>query len=136
MKEIYLEVVTPSKSVYKGTIKSLTVPGSAGSFQVLFNHAPIISTFEIGVVTLVDSEDKTIKFSTSGGTVEIVKNKIVLLAETFEKPEEIDLNRAKKALERAKQRLSINKKEKVDTIRAEAALGRAMNRISFLQKIN
>lgn len=133
MKEINLEVVTPSKSVFKGEIKSLSVPGSLGSFQVLFNHAPIMSTFEVGVIKIVDINDETRKYATSGGTIEVLKNKIVLLAETFEKPEDIDLDRAQKALERAKERLSINNKEKIDTVRAEASLKRAMNRISFVQ---
>lgn len=133
MKEIILEVVTPSKSVFKGEIKSLSVPGSLGSFQVLFNHAPIMSTFEVGVIKIVDINNETRKYATSGGTVEVLKNKIVLLAESFEKSEDIDLNRAQKSLERAKERLSINNKEKVDTARAEASLKRAMNRIKFVQ---
>ncbi len=135
MKEMTLEVVTPSKLVFNGTIKSITVPGTLGSFQVLFNHAPIISTLEVGVVQIDDTEGKTLKFSTSGGTIEVLKNKIILLAESFEKPEDINLDRAKQSLERAKNRLSITNKEKVDTARAEASLQRAMNRIKLVQKV-
>ncbi len=133
MKEINLEVVTPSKSVFKGEIKSLSVPGSLGSFQILFNHAPIMSTFEVGVIKIVDINDETKSYATSGGTIEVLANKIILLAESFEKPEDIDFERAKKALDRAKGRLSINNKEKVDTARAEASLKRAMNRIKLVQ---
>ncbi len=133
MKEILLEVVTPSKSVFDGKIKSLTVPGTLGSFQVLYNHAPIISSFEIGVVSFIDENDKLYKFCTSGGTVEVQANKIILLAETFESKEEIDAKRAKDALTRAKNRLSIENKEKIDVTRAEAALQRAINRLNFIK---
>jgi F-type H+-transporting ATPase subunit epsilon len=133
MKEITLEVVTPSKSVFNGKIKSLTVPGTLGSFQVLFNHAPIISSFEIGVISITDETDNVLKYCTSGGTVEVQNNKIILLAETFESKEEIDAKRAQNALERAKQRLSIGNKEKIDVARAEAALKRAINRLKFIK---
>ncbi|HPN38984.1 MAG TPA: ATP synthase F1 subunit epsilon [Melioribacteraceae bacterium] len=133
MKEIFLEVVTPSKSVFNGKVKSLTVPGTLGSFQVLYNHAPIISSFEIGVVSFTNIEGIEYKYCTSGGTVEILANKIILLAETFESKEEIDESRAKQAYERAKQRLSIENKEKIDTTRAEAALQRAINRLKFIK---
>ncbi|MFH0735018.1 MAG: F0F1 ATP synthase subunit epsilon [bacterium] len=135
MKEMTLEVVTPSKLVFNGKITSITVPGTLGSFQVLFNHAPIISTLEIGIVQIVDTENKIMKYSTSGGTIEVLNNKIIVLAESFEKPEEINLDRAKQALERAKNRLAIGNKEKIDSVRAEASLQRAMNRIKFVQKV-
>lgn len=133
MKEIYLEVVTPSKSVFSGNIKSLSVPGTLGGFQVLFNHAPIISSFEIGIVSFTDETNKLFKYCTSGGTVEVQSNKIILLAETFESKEEIDIKRAKDAFERAKKRLSIENKEKIDVTRAEAALQRAINRLKFIK---
>ncbi len=58
MKELFIEVVTPSKTAYSGDIKSVTVPGSSGNFQVLYNHAPIMSSMEIGVVKIVDDEGK------------------------------------------------------------------------------
>lgn len=132
MKEIFVEIITPSKSVYKGEIKSLTVPGTSGNFQVLFNHAPILSTFEIGKIKLSDAHDKEIEYATSGGTVEINENKILVLADSAETSDEIDIERAKKSYERAKERLTATNKGDVDIIRAELSLQRAINRMKMV----
>ena len=135
MKELNLEIVTPAKTAFKGTVSSISVPGTSGSFQVLYNHAPILSSFEIGLIKIVDLNDSESMFATSGGTIEVLENKILLLAESFEKPSDIDLERAEKALQRAKERLSDKSKE-VDHTRAEAALQRAMNRIKVVNKFS
>lgn len=132
MKEINIEIVTPSKLAFKGKVKSVTVPGSSGSFQVLFNHAPLLSTFEIGRIKLVDVEDKEFEFATSGGTVEVLGNKILLLADSFESKEEIDVDRAKKSFDRAKERLSSANRKDYDLARVEASLARATNRLKFV----
>ncbi|MCF8242337.1 MAG: F0F1 ATP synthase subunit epsilon [Melioribacteraceae bacterium] len=131
MKELTLEIVTPSKVSFRGMVKSITVPGTEGSFQVLFNHAPIISSLDIGVVKIVDTEGNEKKYSCSGGTVEVLKNQILLLAESFESKDEIDVDRAKDALNRAKKRLSRKNEEEVDLTRAEASLQRAVNRLKL-----
>lgn len=132
MKEIFAEIITPSRSVFKGQIKSITIPGTLGNFQVLFNHAPMLSTFEIGKIKLVDSNDKEIEYVTSGGTVEVNDNKILILADSAETSEEIDVERAKKSLERAKERLAAMKKGDIDIMRAELSLQRAINRMKFI----
>lgn len=130
MKELNLEIITPSKQAFSGKVKSITVPGTAGSFQVLFNHAPLLSTFEIGKIKLEDLEGKEIEFATSGGTVEVTENKILILADSLESKEEIDINRAKQAYDRAKERLA-NRAKEVDSMRAEGALARSINRLKF-----
>jgi F-type H+-transporting ATPase subunit epsilon len=136
MKELFVEVITPSKQVFDGKAKSVTIPGTLGSFQVLFNHAPILSSFEIGVVKIEDLDEKKLIFATGGGTVEVQNNKVLLLAESFESPEDIDVERAKKAMERAKERLAKKKEEKIDVARAEAALKRAINRLKLTGNLN
>ena len=128
MKEIKLEIVTPSKTAFSGAINSISVPGTSGAFQVLYNHAPILSSFEIGVIKISDSNNNELIFATSGGTIEVLENKILILAESLERPKEIDINRAEKAKDRAKDRLASKGKE-IDQSRAEAALQRAINRI-------
>lgn len=130
MKELFLEVITPSKTAYAGNIRSITIPGTLGSFQVLFNHAPLISSFEIGKIKVVDEDNIVRYFATSGGTVEVINNKVLLLAESFETPAEINMERAKTALERAKGRLK-EKDQNIDVPRAQAAISRAMNRIDI-----
>lgn len=133
MKELNLEIITPSKCAFSGEIRSLTVPGTKGSFQILFNHAPILSSIEIGKIKIVDKGKKEIEFATSGGTVEVLKNKILLLAESVETKDEIDVARAQAAFERAKERLS-NRSKEIDVPRAEGALARAANRLKVAGK--
>jgi F-type H+-transporting ATPase subunit epsilon len=76
-----IEIVTPDKRVFEGDIKSVRVPGKKGSFQVLKDHAPIVSTLENGPVILVDPEGKETIFEISGGVIEVKANKIILLAD-------------------------------------------------------
>lgn len=127
MSELFLEIISPSRQVFSGEIKSITVPGTKGRFQVLRNHAPIISTFEIGMIR-VDLKDKPKYFATAGGTIEVLNNKVLVLADSIESTDEIDIDRALKAKERAEKRLS-EKRPDIDVERAQAALARALNRI-------
>ena len=131
MKEIDVEVITPSKAAFSGKVKSITVPGTVGNFQVLYNHAPILSSLEIGIVKIVEADGKELKYTISGGTVEVLDNKALLLVESFESPEDIDIRRAEEAMKRAKERLSKSTKENIDVFRAEASLKRAINRLKI-----
>ncbi len=134
MAGLFLEILTPSKLAFSESIKSVIVPGTRGLFQVLFNHAPLLSTLEIGTVK-VEVEDKEFKyFATSGGTIEVLDNKIRILTDALEAIEDIDLNRAQNALERAQKRLANKDTEKINISRAEAALARASNRIKAVEK--
>jgi len=128
-----LEIITPQKVSYKGQVQSVTVPGTLGSFQILYNHAPLISTLEVGVIKIKAAGDKTEYYATGGGTVEVLQNKVLILADSLEFAEDIDIGRAKQAMQRAKERLE-NKNEKVDVARAEAALARAVNRLKIAEK--
>ena len=135
MKDISLEVITPDKKAYIGYVKSVTVPGTMGNFQVLYNHAPIMSSLEIGRISLSEKGSDKLEFTTGGGTVDVIDNKVLILAESFEKKDEIDVERAEKAMQRAKERLANKNKEKIDVKRAEAALQRAVNRLKFVGKL-
>ncbi|TDO23202.1 ATP synthase F1 subunit epsilon [Pedobacter duraquae] len=75
-----LEILTPDKKVYEGEVTAVTVPGTMGSFQILKDHAPIISTLEDGPV-VIKSKTEEQTFIIKGGVVEVLKNKIVVLAE-------------------------------------------------------
>ena len=135
MAELNLNIISPSKSVFSGDVKSITVPGTIGSFQVLKNHAPIISTLEIGLVKIESLDGSTEFYSTGGGTVEVLNNKITLLADSIERSDEIDHNRARAALNRAKERLALRGTDKtIDIARAEAAAARAHNRLNIYEK--
>lgn len=133
MNELDVEIISPEKKVYTGKVKSVTIPGTKGNFQVLFNHAPLISTFEIGIIKLVLSDDSTVIFTTSGGSTEVLDNKVLILSDTVEPIESIDIERAKRAKERAEDRLT-KKEVIVDVDRARIALARALNRIKMAEK--
>jgi F-type H+-transporting ATPase subunit epsilon len=77
-----IEIITPDRKVFEGDIRSVRVPGRKGSFQVLKDHAPIVSTLENGPVIIVDNLDKELSFEIDGGVIEVKQNKIILLAES------------------------------------------------------
>jgi F-type H+-transporting ATPase subunit epsilon len=77
-----LQIFTPDTRIYEGKVKLVQVPGSKGSFQVLNNHAPIISTLERGNVKIIDNKDHTELFPISGGVIEVKNNEIIILAES------------------------------------------------------
>jgi F-type H+-transporting ATPase subunit epsilon len=78
---VKIEIITPDSKVYSGDIQSVTVPGRKGSFQVLKDHAPIISTLDAGTVTLADEQGTVQHFEITGGLIEVKKNRIILLAD-------------------------------------------------------
>ena len=78
---MYLEIVTPNKRIYAGEINLIKVPGSDGSFEILKNHAPIISTLEPGRLKVIEENGKKRFFDIEGGVVEVSKNKVVVLAD-------------------------------------------------------
>jgi F-type H+-transporting ATPase subunit epsilon len=78
-----LQIITPDKNIYNGEVKLVQVPGSKGSFEVLNNHAPIISTLDAGKVKIIDSEGRTSFIEIRGGVIEVKNNKIMILAESI-----------------------------------------------------
>lgn len=78
-----IEIITPDQKVYEGDIKSVRVPGSKGSFQVLKDHAPIVSTLDNGPVIVVDQAGNVINYVITGGVIEVKMNHIILLAESI-----------------------------------------------------
>jgi F-type H+-transporting ATPase subunit epsilon len=132
-KPFAVEIVTPSRVVFQGEATSLSVPGFIGGFQVLYNHAPLLSALGIGVLKIKDRDGHDSLFATSGGFVEVKNNRAVVLAESAESAAEIDITRAQAAMDRAKQRLSSPSPD-IDVARAEAALMRALNRLRLSRK--
>ena len=133
MSELNLEIITPEKPIFRDQIDAVTIPGTQGSFQILKNHAPIISSFEIGIIKVRKSDLETY-YATSGGTVEVNKNNVLVLADSIEKVSDIDQDRAEQAKQRAEERLRKKHEENIDEVRAKAALNRALNRLSAVKK--
>jgi len=134
--DLNLEIISPDSLVLKEQVEAVTVPGTSGSFQILRNHAPLISTFEIGIIKVKKSGNDPFYYTTSGGTIEVNSNKVLVLSDSIEKVDKIDINRAEEAKNRAEERLSKKKTETIDVIRAESALKRAVNRIKAVGKYN
>lgn len=77
---MYLEIITPEETLYNGEINYVKIPGSDGSFGVLKNHAPLISTLGEGTIKIRNESEEEKKFKIKGGIAEILKNNIVILA--------------------------------------------------------
>ncbi|MCU0365408.1 MAG: ATP synthase F1 subunit epsilon [Ignavibacteriaceae bacterium] len=105
MSELKLEIITPEKPIFKDQIEAVTIPGTLGSFQILKDHAPIISSFEIGVIKVKKASAETF-YTTSGGTVEVSQNNVLVLADSIEKVDDIDEDRAEKAMRHVQKPLS------------------------------
>ena len=78
---MHLEIITPDKKLYEGEAKSLTVPGSEGSLGVLNNHAAMVASLKKGKVKVITDQSETQFFEIKGGVIEVLKNKVVVLAE-------------------------------------------------------
>jgi len=122
-----LEIVTPVRKVYTEDVRMVVLPGSEGEFGVLPDHAALVSALKIGVIR-VHHEGKVTKIAVSGGFVEVRDSKVTVLANSAERQDQIDVDRATAAKERAEQRLAAQGQE-IDVIRAEMALKRAVNRL-------
>ncbi len=132
-KNFQLEIVTPQRVVFKGDVESFTAPGVMGSFQVLVNHAPLLSAIGVGEAKMRDTQGNEIRYATSGGFVEVMNNRVVMLAESAERSNEIDVSRAEKAKSRAQQRIEQHSSD-IDLERARVALARAINRLKIAHR--
>lgn len=79
-----LEIITPGKNIYSNEVTLVQLPGTKGSFEILNNHAPIVSTLEKGRIKVIDNKSKKFYFQISGGVVECRSNNIVVLADSCE----------------------------------------------------
>jgi F-type H+-transporting ATPase subunit epsilon len=78
---MFIEIITPDKKIFSGEVSLVQLPGTDGSFEILNNHAPIISTLAKGKIKIIDAEKNTQFFEINSGVVEVQKNKIIVLAE-------------------------------------------------------
>jgi len=125
-----LEIVTPEKKVFSEEVQFLVAPGTAGELGILPEHAPLVTTLQIGVLRVQQAE-KQFKVAVSGGFMEVRNSKVTVLAGTAERAEEIDVTRAEAARQRAEARLAGG--GDIDVLRAELALKRALARLKAAQ---
>jgi F-type H+-transporting ATPase subunit epsilon len=127
-KELLLEVVTPDRLVLATEADVVVCPGVEGQFGVLPGHIPFLSALEIGEM-YYRKGGQTEFLAVSGGFAEVTGEKVTIVAESAEKGREIDIERARRAAERAEKRLAAGKTAEIDWARAEAALRRSMMRM-------
>lgn len=126
MASFKIEVVTPSRKVLSREVESLVVPTSEGYIGVLPKHAPLVTNLGIGIARF-SAGGKEEKMAICGGFMEIFQDSVSIMADTAELAGEIDVERAKRAEERAKKRLK-EKSPDIDFARAENALKRSLAR--------
>lgn len=127
-KQLLLEVVTPDRMVLSTDADVVVCPGVEGQFGVLFGHIPFLSALDIGEM-YYRLGSKTEYLALGGGFAEVTGSKVTIVAEAAELSHEIDLERARRAKERAERRMAAARTEEIDYVRAEVALRRALVRV-------
>lgn len=127
-----LEVVTPEKYVISEEVEIVMAPGTLGEFGVLRGHTPFLTSIKPGKIYYQDANGNEKVVFVSGGFAEALPDRVTVLAESAEKRQNIDLERAKAALERAEKRLA-SRDENVNFERAKAAMYRAIERIKIAE---
>jgi F-type H+-transporting ATPase subunit epsilon len=131
--KLELEVVTPDRLVAREMVDIVMAVGALGEFGILPNHIPFLTTLQPGELRY--RKDNQLEYmAITGGFAEISDNKVTILAEAAERAREIDIDRAKRAKERAEKRLAMAKTEANDYLRAEAALKRSLIRLNIAEK--
>ena len=128
MADIFkVQIITPDRIFYEGESNFIEFTTVAGEVGVYANHIPMTTVLAPGVVTIHNGEEEVVA-AVHAGIAEILGDKVTLLAEIAEWPDEIDVNRAEAAKDRAEERIA-NKAENIDVARAEFALRKALIRI-------
>ncbi|HXG24196.1 MAG TPA: F0F1 ATP synthase subunit epsilon [Chthonomonadales bacterium] len=134
MATFLLELVTPERVLLSARVRSVRAPGIEGSFGVLAGHAPFMTALTVGLIK-VEHENGDLEYiATSGGFLEVSPQKVIILADTAERAEDIDIARAEAAVARAREQLASG--AAVDYEEARKALARALNRLNVLQMQN
>jgi F-type H+-transporting ATPase subunit epsilon len=131
-KTFRLDIVTPDKIEFSDEVNMVVAPGIEGDLGILPGHIPLVARLKTGVLRIYRGSEKLV-MAISDGYMEITRDKVVVLAETAELPEEVDVERALAAQRRAKERLAAHSHD-VDLVRAQAALRRAMTRLQVARE--
>jgi F-type H+-transporting ATPase subunit epsilon len=132
--ELTLEIVTPERMIFNGVVEEVTIPGTEGEFGVLRGHASLLSSVDIGELSFVRDHKKT-RYAVHTGYAEVTASKVTVLVETAERADEIDLERARRARERAEVTMAKLPKEDAEFEKMRLALLRAVTRLNVSGKI-
>ncbi len=124
----YLEMVSPQDVFFSGNARQVILPGVDGAYGVLPNHEPMVTAIMAGIVRYQDEAGNWQEAVASDGCVEVMPERVIVLAATLERPEDIDRNRALAAKQRAEERLR-QKQSQYEYYQTQAALARALARL-------
>jgi F-type H+-transporting ATPase subunit epsilon len=130
---LHLEIVTPEKLAYSDEVDSVQLPGSEGELGVLPHHAPLVSTLGAGELRLRKGAQQE-SFAIVGGFLQVLPDKVVVMAETADMASEIDLEKAQEARRQAEAALESGYHEGADLAAARAALQQALIRIRVAER--
>ncbi|MFD2170190.1 F0F1 ATP synthase subunit epsilon [Tumebacillus lipolyticus] len=128
MNKMPIEIVTPERKVYSKEANLIIARGGDGDLGIMAGHTPVVTTLKISTLRVKTDQGEDV-ISVAGGFLEVKPEKVTVLAEAAELPEEIDVDRATRAKERAERRLA-DRSDSLDQSRAEIALQRAINRLN------
>ena len=129
-EELLLEIVTPEKLAFSGSIDEVTCPGSEGEFGVLRGHASLLSAIKFGELSYLRDGKRT-SYAVNTGYAEVTGSKVTVLVETAERADQIDVDRARRAKETAEQKMAKFAKEDPEFEKAKISLERAELRIKI-----
>jgi F-type H+-transporting ATPase subunit epsilon len=133
MATVKLDIVTAEKIVYSGDVDIVIAPGSEGQLGILPHHAPLMTALNAGEL-IARKGNEEYMMAISGGFLEVLPDRIIVLADAAERAEEIDIARAEEAKKRAQESLA-HSASQVEVASAEAALRRAIARIEVADRI-
>ncbi|MFC2026674.1 F0F1 ATP synthase subunit epsilon [Chloroflexota bacterium] len=133
MAQIRLDIVTAEQSVYSEDVDMVIAPGVQGQLGILPHHAPLMTMLEPGEL-IVKRGSEEFYMAVSGGFLEVRPDRIIVLADSVEKAEEIDIARAEEAKRRAEKRMEEKYVTGVDAARTEAALRRSLIRLKIADR--
>jgi len=128
-----LEIVTPDRKFYEGTVEMVVVRTVTGDLGIHKEHMSLVSPLAIGTIKIKEGKGKYKEAACAGGFVQVRQDKTTIITDSAEFPDEIDVDRAKKAADRAQARLKSSNSE-TDIVRAQIALDKALNRINVAKK--
>ncbi len=129
-EELLLEIVTPEKLAFSGSIDEVTCPGSEGEFGVLRGHASLLSAIKFGELSYLKDGKRT-SYAVNTGYAEVTGSKVTVLVETAERADQIDVDRARRSKEASEQKMAKFAKEDPEFEKAKIALERAELRIKI-----
>jgi len=133
MSSLQVEIVTPEGPVYAGEAEQVDVITTSGEVVILPRHAPLLTWLMPGALTITPPAGDSLDIAISGGFMEVRDNQVVILADTAERAEAIDVDRARRARESAEQMLR-ERPQDADLVRAEAALRRSTARLKVVER--